>query len=105
MFLNILGLLFRITEFFFFTILPNKKVLEYTRYSLQTRKKCAKVHLKKPPRISPGSSEQNQDPGCLRTEVRGDFNIDGTKYFRIMFYVKNHDVVSLLYLCVKISEK
>ena len=30
----------------------------------------------------PGSSEQNQDPGSLKTEVRGDFNIHGTKYFQ-----------------------
>ena len=28
--------------------------------------------------VSPGVS---QDPGCFRKEARGDFNIDGTKYF------------------------
>ena len=56
------------------------------------KKKCAKDHLKKPP----GSSEQNQDPGCLRIEVRGDFNINGTKYFKVAVFhkkSKKHDVV------------
>ena len=38
----------------------------------------------------------------LRTEVRGDFNIHGTKYFwNAGFHQKSkkYDVVSLLYLC------
>jgi hypothetical protein len=38
---------------------------------------------------------------CLRTEVRGDFNIHGTKYFQDAVFQqesKKYDVVSLLYL-------
>ena len=43
----------------------------------------------------------NNRISCLRTEVRGDFNIHGTKYFQdAVFHQKSnsYDVVSLLYL-------
>ena len=42
-----------------------------------------------------------------RTEVRGDFNIHGTKHFQDAVFhqkYKKYDVVSLLYVCVKISK-
>ena len=107
MFFHILSLLFRIDEINIFIILPSIKknsfdilfvlwriekngfiiLLNQKKSSLnilgllcRIEKNILKITWRKLLEY-PGSSEQNKDPGCLRTEVRGDFNIDKTKHF------------------------
>jgi hypothetical protein len=80
--LNIQGLLCRIEEKKNSIILPSiiKTPLIYWVFAELTKWLCYSTKQKKTLEY-PRSSAQNQDPGCLRTEVKGDFNISGTKYF------------------------
>ena len=72
-------------KYFYQSTKHKKKLPKYNGSSLQNwKKKCAKDDLKKPPWISWvfwASKFKTQD-AYLRTEIRVDFNIHRTKYFK-----------------------
>ena len=77
----VLWLLCRIEPSGFIILLSKETLIKYPVSSLQNFKKNVLKITWRNLHEYPGSSDQKQDPGCLRTDVRGDCKINRTKHF------------------------